>query len=128
VVVEVEGSLPPAWLDRETFARALGNLIDNAIKYSGASRNIMVRGFRESAHLVLSVRDWGAGLHRDEQEKVFERFYRGGDEMTRSVPGSGLGLTLVKKIVEAHGGVVRVESTLGQGSTFTIHLPIGTSA
>jgi signal transduction histidine kinase len=128
VVVEVEGSLPPAWLDRETFARALGNLIDNAIKYSGASRNIMVRGFRENAHLVLSVRDWGAGLHRDEQEKVFERFYRGGDEMTRSVPGSGLGLTLVKKIVEAHGGVVRVESTLGQGSTFTIHLPIGTSA
>ena len=128
VVAEVEGSLPPARLDRETVARALGNLIDNAIKYSGESRKILVRGFRENAHLVLSVRDWGAGLHRDEQEKVFERFYRGGDEMTRSVRGSGLGLTLVKKIVEAHGGVVRVESALGQGSTFTIQLPIGTSA
>lgn len=128
VVAEVDESLPRARLDRETFGRALGNLIDNAIKYSGASRHILVRGFRDDAHLVLSVRDWGAGLHRDEQEKVFERFYRGGDEMTRSVRGSGLGLTLVRRIVEAHGGVVRVESALGQGSTFTIHLPIGTSA
>ncbi|HJR36475.1 MAG TPA: ATP-binding protein, partial [Gemmatimonadales bacterium] len=128
LVAEVDESLPRPRLDRETFARALGNLIDNAIKYSGDSRDILVRGFRDNAHLVLSVRDWGAGLHRDEQEKVFERFYRGGDEMTRSVRGSGLGLTLVRKIVEAHGGVVRVESALGQGSTFTIRLPIGTSA
>lgn len=126
VVAEVDRSLPPARLHRETIARALGNLIDNAIKYSAGSRDVLVRGFREDAHLVLSVRDWGAGLHRDEQEKVFERFVRGGDEMTRSVRGSGLGLTLVKKIVEAHGGQIRVDSALGQGSTFTIHLPIGT--
>jgi signal transduction histidine kinase len=127
VVAEVDRSLPPARIHRETIARALANLIDNAIKYSAGSRDVLVRGFRDDAHLVLSVRDWGAGLHRDEQEKVFERFVRGGDEMTRSVRGSGLGLTLVRKIVEAHGGEVRVESALGQGSTFTIHLPIGTA-
>jgi signal transduction histidine kinase len=126
VVAEVDRSLPPARIHRETIARALANLIDNAIKYSAGSRDVLVRGFRDDAHLVLSVRDWGAGLHRDEQEKVFERFVRGGDEMTRSVRGSGLGLTLVRKIVEAHGGEVRVDSALGQGSTFTIHLPIGT--
>jgi len=70
------------------------------------------------------VKDFGIGIKKDEVDKVFERFYRGGDELTRTVKGSGLGLTLIREIVEAHQGKVDVESELGKGSLFSIRLPI----
>jgi signal transduction histidine kinase len=74
--------------------------------------------------LTIAVKDFGIGIKKDEVDKVFERFYRGGDELTRTVKGSGLGLTLVREIVEAHQGKVEVESELGKGSLFSIRLPI----
>jgi signal transduction histidine kinase len=70
------------------------------------------------------VQDFGVGIKAEEIDKVFDRFYRGGDELTRTVKGSGLGLTLVKQIVEVHHGSVHVESEPGSGSTFSIKLPI----
>ncbi|MGD8360840.1 MAG: ATP-binding protein, partial [Gemmatimonadota bacterium] len=125
---EIETPGPTLLLDVEAITQAMTNLIDNAVKYSGESREIVVRGFSDDNHFNLAVEDFGIGLRAGEAEKVFERFYRGGDELTRSVKGTGLGLTLVKRIAEAHGGSVVVESEPGRGSRFTIKLPLETTA
>ena len=122
---EIDPSLPMVALDADAIGQAVTNLIDNGIKYSGASKEIVVRGFAEDGHAVIAVRDFGIGLDPEEKERVFERFYRGGSELTRSVRGTGLGLTLVKQIVEGHGGRVDAESEPGHGSTFYIRLPLG---
>jgi signal transduction histidine kinase len=116
--------LPSVLVDSSSLTQAINNLLDNAIKYSGESKRIVVEAEAEDEHLIISVRDFGLGIKREEQERVFERFFRGGDELTRTVKGSGLGLTLVKQIVEAHKGSVNLESELGQGSTFSIKLPL----
>jgi signal transduction histidine kinase len=121
--LKIEQPLSSIKADSPAFTQAVNNLIDNAIKYSGESKRIFVSAEEKDQHLVLSVRDFGRGIKEEEQVKVFERFYRGGDELTRTVKGSGLGLTLVKQIVEAHKGSVQVESELGRGSTFSIKLP-----
>ncbi len=118
--------LPPTVLDREAVSQALVNLLDNAVKYSETSgdKRVVVRTGREDGSLTVSVRDFGVGIARKEQSKIFEKFYRVGTGLVHDVKGSGLGLALVKHIVESHGGSVRVESDLGRGSTFTICLPI----
>jgi signal transduction histidine kinase len=121
---EIDKDLPSIQVDRSAITQAITNLIDNAIKYSGEAKKIYVRGFTEDQHLVIAVQDFGVGIKTGEIDKVFERFYRGGDELTRTVKGSGLGLTLVKQIVQAHHGSVLVESKPGSGSTFSIKLPI----
>jgi len=120
---EVEGTLPPVAADRTALAQAVTNLIDNAVKYSGESRTISVRAFSEGPSVIIAVQDRGIGIKREDLDRVFERFYRAGDELTRTVKGSGLGLALVKEIVEAHQGVVSVESEPGKGSVFAIRLP-----
>ena len=120
IQLEIEKPLPAIKADRESITQAITNLIDNAVKYSGEARNIVVRAFVEDQYLIITVKDFGIGIKKEEIDKVFERFYRGGDELTRTVKGSGLGLTLVKQIVEAHHGKVDVESEVGKGSTFTV--------
>jgi len=124
IELNLEGSPPEVVGDSEALAQAITNLLDNAIKYSGQARKVTIRSFVEDSYLVVSVQDYGVGIRKEEISKVFERFYRGGDELTRSVKGTGLGLTLVKEIVEAHHGKVYVESELGKGSTFSILLPL----
>jgi len=94
--------------------------------YSRDVKEIGVRVWTDDGRVRVAVEDHGVGIPDHEIDKVFDRFWRGGDPLTRSVKGSGLGLALVKHIVEAHGGTVRVESEPGQGSTFTIVLPIMT--
>lgn len=84
----------------------------------------MVSASAEGQILAIAVRDFGVGIKKEDIDRVFERFYRGGDELTRTVKGSGLGLTLVKEIVEAHRGRVQVESEPGKGSVFSIRLPL----
>jgi signal transduction histidine kinase len=78
----------------------------------------------DEQHLVIAVRDYGVGIKKEELNKIFDRFYRGGDELTRTVKGSGLGLTLVKQIVEAHKGCIQVDSELGKGSEFVMKFPL----
>jgi two-component system phosphate regulon sensor histidine kinase PhoR len=124
IQLEIEKPLPEIKADRESIYQAITNLIDNAVKYSGDARNIVVRAFAEGKYLIISVKDIGIGIKKEEIDKIFERFYRGGDELTRTVKGSGLGLTLVKQIVEAHHGKVLVESEPGHGSTFSVRLPL----
>jgi len=113
-----------AQVDREALSQALANLLDNAVKYSGDSKRVVVRLSVEDNQAIIAVRDSGVGIRKEELDKVFERFYRCGDELTRTVRGTGLGLSLVKEIVAAHKGSVHVESELGKGSTFSIRLPL----
>jgi signal transduction histidine kinase len=124
IQLEIEDSLPLIKMDRRAISQAITNLIDNAIKYSGEARTIIVRVFTEDPYLVITIKDFGIGIRKEELNKVFERFYRGGDELTRKVKGSGLGLTLVKQIIKVHSGTVGVESEPGKGSTFSIRLPL----
>jgi two-component system phosphate regulon sensor histidine kinase PhoR len=121
---EIDADLPRVTLDREEIGLAATNLIDNAVKYSGDSREVIMRAHTENDHAVIEVQDFGIGLDPSERHRVFERFYRGGEALTRSVKGTGLGLTLVKNIVEAHGGTIDARGEPGQGSTFTIRLPV----
>jgi signal transduction histidine kinase len=120
----VDENLPKVRADREAISQALSNLLDNAVKYSGEARTVNVRAFVRDGWLSMAVEDFGVGIPAEEMDRVFDRFYRGGDALTRSVKGSGLGLTLVKQVVEAHGGEVQAKSAPGRGSTFTIRLPI----
>ncbi len=124
IQASIAAPLPGISADRAALTQAITNLIDNAIKYSAVAKEIHVCGFVEDRELVVAVQDFGVGIRSEDLGRVFERFYRGGDELTRAVKGSGLGLTLVKQIVEAHHGSVRVESEPGRGSTFSIRLPL----
>ncbi|MGH7599120.1 MAG: sensor histidine kinase [bacterium] len=120
----ISDRLPPVKADRLAIAHVVTNLLDNAIKYSGAAKRAEIRVAAEDGHLVIAVQDHGIGIAKDELKKIFERFHRGGDPQTRTVKGAGLGLTLVKQIVQAHHGSVHAESVPGKGSTFTVRLPI----
>lgn len=119
------GSLPPVDLDRDAIVRAVLNLLSNAAKYSGDSRYVRVRVVREGREwIAVSVQDKGIGIAPDDLERIFERFFRAGDVETRAISGTGLGLSLVDQIVQAHRGEIRVESEKGRGSLFTVLLPI----
>ncbi|HEX5714999.1 MAG TPA: HAMP domain-containing sensor histidine kinase [Thermoanaerobaculia bacterium] len=120
------GSLPPVRVDPGAIAQSLSNLLDNAVKYSYQTENkeIRVALRREGDSVAISVQDHGIGIPRAEQKKIFDRFHRVGTGLVHDVKGSGLGLSIVQHIVQAHGGQVTVESRSGEGSTFSILLPI----
>jgi signal transduction histidine kinase/tetratricopeptide (TPR) repeat protein len=117
-------------LDGLAIRQALLNLIDNAIKHSPEGNTVTVgvewtsNNTAEKSHVLISVEDNGAGIPPEEHEKIFERFYRRGSELNRETQGIGIGLTIVKHIVESHGGRVLVRSAVGQGSRFTMELPL----
>lgn len=116
--------LPLLRMDADAIAQAFQNLLDNAVKYSGESKEIIVTLTAETDHVAIVVRDYGIGIARDEQRKIFERFHRVGTGLVHDVKGSGLGLSIVHHIVAAHGGRITVDSEPGKGSTFTMQLPI----
>ena len=105
--------------------QALLNLIDNAIKYSEPGKRVQIRAHRADAMIAISVQDNGCGVPKIHQDRIFERFYVVDKSRSRKLGGTGLGLAIVKHIAEVHGGHVTVESSLGAGSTFTMHLPVG---
>lgn len=121
---KIDEDVPSMRVDREAIARSLVNLINNALKYSQNQKYIRVSVFRQNGSVKLQVKDRGIGISQSDQQKIFEKFYRAGDPLVHNTKGSGLGLSLVQHIVRAHGGDVGVESVPGQGSTFTIELPV----
>lgn len=116
--------LPEIPVDANAIDRALANLLDNAVKYSNGGDHIGIRLDRDNGDIAISVTDRGIGIPKEEQQRIFERFHRVSTGLVHDVKGSGLGLSLVQHIVKAHGGTVTVDSTIGEGSTFTIRLPI----
>jgi signal transduction histidine kinase len=126
-VVDVQRDLPLILADEGALRRALNNLLSNALKYGGDGQWIGVTvkraGSRSKPEAQIAVSDRGRGIEPDDLAHVFEPFFRGRYALERQIHGSGLGLSLVARIAEAHGGRVTVSSTPGQGSTFTIHLP-----
>lgn len=124
----IDSTIPPVSVDREAIARSLVNLVNNALKYSDHEKFLGVRLYRTDSVLKLEVADHGIGIARSEQSKIFEKFYRAGDPLVHNTKGSGLGLSLVRHIAHAHGGEVEVESSPGNGSKFTLWLPLATDA
>jgi len=128
LAVEADSNVPPIRADRDALEQAVLNLLTNAVKYSGAAREITLRLHRDNGHAVIQVEDHGMGIAPEEQKRIFEQFYRGPSIENQSVPGAGLGLTVVEHIVRAHGGDVAVCSAPGEGSTFSIRIPVETGA
>jgi two-component system phosphate regulon sensor histidine kinase PhoR len=122
--VEIEPELPPVKLDANAFTLAVMNLIDNAIKYAADGKKVEVKLTKEGERLVLTVRDFGPGISAEEQEQIFERFYRARAVRLKPIRGSGIGLALVRQIARAHRGDVSVTSVPGKGATFQLWLPI----
>ncbi len=125
--VNISDNIPPVNVDREAIARSLLNLVNNALKYSKDEKYIGVSLYRANGSVRLEVQDRGMGIPPNEQEKIFEKFYRCGDPLVHNIKGSGLGLSLVRHIVRAHGGEILVESAPDKGSKFTIALPLDPS-
>jgi len=110
--------------DMNAILQVFYNLVDNAIKFSGTSREVDISLFSRDDEVLFCVKDYGIGISSKDQGKIFDRFYRGDEPQRLGIKGSGIGLTIVQKIIEAHKGHLTVESKPGEGSTFCVHLPI----
>ena len=123
LTVEVPKDLPTIWCDREAIIDALVNLLSNAFKYGATEKNkLTVSASVGGGFMRISVRDNGKGIARREHKRIFDKFYRIDDYLTRKQDGSGLGLSIVKHVVNGHRGRVEVESAPGTGSEFTMVL------
>ena len=116
--------VPIIQADKDSILQVIYNLVDNAIKFSGTSRQIDINLFSKNNAFVLCVKDYGIGISIKDQERIFDRFYRGDEPQRLGIKGSGISLTIVKKIIEAHKGYLTLESKPGEGSTFYVHLPV----
>ena len=120
---DIERDLPCIRADRDALSTALINLLDNAIKYSPADAHVAVRVRRDGRFVAFAVSDNGIGIAPREQRRIFQRFYRVDQRLSRDTGGVGLGLSIVELIARRHGGRVEVESNLGKGSTFVMRVP-----
>jgi signal transduction histidine kinase len=120
----VNDGIPPVAVDRDALQQAILNLLTNAMKYSGEHREIGLCLYAEGGTALIEVSDRGIGIPEKEQSRIFEKFYRVTIPENREISGTGLGLSLVAHIVEAHGGSVQVQSRPGEGSTFSIRIPL----
>ena len=122
--VDIDDTLPSMWVDRDALSQAILNLLNNALKYYKDEKYIAVTVGREGRAIRIEVADHGIGISKSDQKRIFEKFYRAANSLVHDTKGSGLGLSLVQHIVKAHGGTVKVESRLGEGSCFIILLPL----
>lgn len=124
LTVDAAPDLPPISVDPDRLAQVLGNLIGNALRHTPAGGQIRLAAGHEGRHVRLTVRDTGSGIPADELPHVWDRFYRGGAAREGDGGESGLGLAIARSIVGVHGGTISAKSSPGQGTTFTINLPV----
>jgi signal transduction histidine kinase len=124
LLLDVEPGLPPARGDRERIVQVLGNLVRNALRFTPEGGLVSLRAARHGDAVVVTVADTGAGIPPEGLERIFERFVRGDDARDRASGGAGLGLAIVRELVEAMGGQASAESALGEGSQFSFTLPL----
>ncbi len=123
VNIHAPDSLPYQWGDREKLAQVLGILLSNAVKFTPEGGSITILAAAEGDDVIIAVADTGIGIAREHHERVFKKFYQVDSSMTRHYQGTGIGLSIAKAIVEAHGGRIALESEPGRGSTFRVVLP-----
>ena len=123
IATELPEELPTLRVDRDELSRAVTNLLSNAVKYNKVGGSVTVTARVERAYLRIDVTDTGVGISPEGQERVFDEFFREKTDTTREVTGTGLGLAIVNRIVDFYHGKVELESTLGEGSTFSMLLP-----
>jgi signal transduction histidine kinase len=124
VELRIDGGGGTVSADRESITRAIWNLLDNAVKYSPVNKTVWVDVERGDGRLAIRVRDRGLGVTPEERKEIFRKFVRGSSSKQVEGKGTGIGLAMVHHIVEAHGGELRLESRPGEGSTFSILLPV----
>ncbi len=122
--VDLDPALPTVDADEEAMTEALINIVDNAVKYSPKEKYLGIRTGVSDGAVWVEVEDHGVGIAPEHRQKIFETFYRVSEGLVPNSKGSGLGLSLVRHIMEAHGGTVAVESVLGKGSTFRLSVPL----
>jgi signal transduction histidine kinase len=121
----VEGTIDRhVWGDSERIGQVVTNLLTNAVKYSPQADRVIVRLAREGEMAIISVQDFGIGIDDEQQQQIFDQFYRVSDPSEKTYPGLGLGLYIASEIVKRHSGAVVVQSAKGQGATFTVTLPL----
>jgi signal transduction histidine kinase len=121
--IEVPATLPPIRGDRDALLTMLLNLLENAHKYTEPVKRVRLRAYNNNAHVYVEVTDNGIGIPRRSLDRIFDRFYQVDQNLSRKSGGCGLGLSIVRFILKAHGGDIHVSSTPGSGSTFTVRLP-----
>lgn len=124
IQTQYEDGIPPLKIDRDELSQCINNLLDNAIKYSPGQKAVEVSLLKEPQSVTIRVKDNGVGIKLEEQDRIFDKFFQGSNVIRQSVKGTGLGLTLVKHAVEAHGGHIQVKSRPGEGTDFSIVLPM----
>jgi signal transduction histidine kinase/tetratricopeptide (TPR) repeat protein len=120
----IQEDIPPMLVDREALSQVFNNLLDNAVKFSSINKEVQIHLRKDRDNVIIEVADEGIGIRPDDLDKIFDKFYQGKNAIKQTVKGTGLGLTLVKHTVEAHGGRVSVKSKVGEGSTFSLVFPI----
>ena len=124
---EIDPGLPDVHVDRAAMLDAVINLLSNAVKYGGTPPTVRLRAHAVQHGVAFEVADNGDGIPRTEHRRIFEKFYRIDDRLSRQREGSGLGLAIVKHVVRAHDGRIQLESEKGKGSTFRIVIPLATA-
>jgi signal transduction histidine kinase len=126
--LECDASIPKVSVDEEAAGQALHNILDNAVKFSPGERKIDVEIRNTRGRVEISVQDHGIGIPESERKRIFEKFYRGRQADSVSPTGTGLGLALVKHIMDAHGGNIVIQSRPGEGSRVSLVLPVAEGA
>jgi signal transduction histidine kinase len=125
ISADIENDLPGLNIDKDSMTQAIFNLLDNAIKFSKDVKEIGVTVLKNESSIIIKIKDKGIGIEKDENDKIFEKFYRGKNAVKYNIKGTGLGLALVKYTIEAHNGQIEVVSEPGWSTVFIIILPVG---
>jgi signal transduction histidine kinase/tetratricopeptide (TPR) repeat protein len=123
IEIQISPDIPSIDIDKEAFSLAFNNLLENAVKFSPVQKKVYVEVRQDAENVRVNVKDEGVGIDSNEMDKIFDKFYQGKNTARQSLKGTGLGLTLVKHVMDAHGGKVTVESKIGEGCTFSLIFP-----